>query len=257
MYTRTAGPGGEEFPDLAHDEGNCMKENKHARRLCEEKRHSLEEEAVFKELQSRPDGLDDGETAERLRFYGPNSLPFKAPSTAWAVLLNQALNPLIFILPAAAVAPLAIGEGADAVFILVVISLNSGLGAYPEYQAEKSVPSLRRLLKIKASMRRIGQERQIPSENVHVFNCRSEKVSAFRIPIRRNLIVVFGVLAAQGIHVLSMHAPLYAERSWRHPVRFSQWLFALARVLVVLMVMEVFKRIARGTESSGLTEVFA
>jgi len=143
-----------------------MKAEKHACRLCEEKWHSLEEEAIFQELQSRPDGLNDGEAVERLRFYGPNSLPVKAPPTLWAVLLHQVLNPLIFILLAAAVASAAIGEGTDAVFILVVIALNSGLSAYQEYQAEKSASSLQRLLKIKARVRRSGQERQIPSEEV-------------------------------------------------------------------------------------------
>jgi magnesium-transporting ATPase (P-type) len=68
--------------------------------------------------------------------------------------LHQVLNPLIFILLAAAVASLAIGEGSDAVFILIVIALNSGLGAYQEYQAEKSATGLRRLLKIAARVRR-------------------------------------------------------------------------------------------------------
>jgi len=230
--------------DRVYDEGNHMKENKHACRLCEEKWHSLEEEAIFKELQSRPDGLDDGEAAERLRFYGPNSLPVKAPPTVWAVLLHQVLNPLIFILLAAAVASAAIGEGTDAVFILIVIALNSGLGAYQEYQAEKSASSLQRLLKIKARVRRSGKERQIPSEDVHVFNCRSEKASALMIPIQRNFILVFGVLAAQGIHVLSMHAPFMQGILGTEPVRFNQWLIALALALVVLVVMEVFKRVA-------------
>lgn len=155
-----------------------MKENNLARRLLEEKWHSLEEAVNFKEIQSRPDALDDGEAAGRLRFYGPNSLPVKVPPTVWDVLLYQAFNPLIFIPLGAAVASLAIGEGTDAVFILVFLALNSDLGAYPEYQAEKSASSLQRLLKIKPRVRRSGQERRIPSENVHVFNCRSEKVSA-------------------------------------------------------------------------------
>jgi magnesium-transporting ATPase (P-type) len=57
------------------------------------------------------------------------------------------LNPLIFILLAAAVASVFIGEATDALFILIVIVLNSGLGAYQEYQAEKSAAGLQRLLK--------------------------------------------------------------------------------------------------------------
>jgi len=83
-----------------------------------------------------------------------------------AILLHQILNPLIFILLAAAVASVAIGEGTDAVFILIVIALNSGLGAYQEYHAEKSAASLQRLLKITARVRRSNREREISSQEV-------------------------------------------------------------------------------------------
>jgi magnesium-transporting ATPase (P-type) len=143
-----------------------VKEKVHAGRLCEEKWHSLEEQEVYEELQSRPEGLNQQEAAERLRFYGPNALPVKKPPTMWATLLHQVLNPLIFILMAAAVASVAIGEVTDAIFILVVIGLNSGLGAYQEYHAEKSAASLQNLLKIKARLRRDKKEREILSEEV-------------------------------------------------------------------------------------------
>ncbi|ROQ90124.1 cation-translocating P-type ATPase [Desulfosoma caldarium] len=138
----------------------------HRHRLSDLRWHSLEAEAVYKKLQSRPEGLDDEEAADRLRFYGPNTLPLKEPPGIWTILLHQVLNPLIFILLAAAVASVAIGEATDAIFILVVIALNSGLGAYQEYQAERSAASLQRLLKFKARVRRSGRENEIPSEEV-------------------------------------------------------------------------------------------
>jgi magnesium-transporting ATPase (P-type) len=69
-------------------------------------------------------------------------------------LLHQILNPLIFILIAAAAASVAIGETTDAVFILLVIGLNSALGAYQEYNAEKSAAGLQKYLKISARVRR-------------------------------------------------------------------------------------------------------
>nr|MCU0558093.1 cation-transporting P-type ATPase [Desulfobacterales bacterium] len=131
-----------------------MNQKQHAPRLSEEKWHSLEAADVYEELQSRLEGLDAQEAAQRLQFYGPNSLPAKEPPTLWAILLHQVLNPLIFILAAAAVASVAIGEVTDAIFILIVIVLNSGLGAYQEYQAERSAASLQRLLKIRARVRR-------------------------------------------------------------------------------------------------------
>lgn len=136
------------------------------KRLSDEKWHSLEREEIYRELQSRPEGLTDEEALERLRFYGSNSLPLKEPPGIWTILLHQVLNPLIFILLAAAVASVAIGEMTDAVFILAVIALNSGLGAYQEYQAERSAASLQRLLKFKARVRRGGREYEVPSEEV-------------------------------------------------------------------------------------------
>ncbi|MFO7560604.1 MAG: HAD-IC family P-type ATPase [Desulfobacterales bacterium] len=143
-----------------------MKPKIHACRLCEEKWHALEEQNVYDQLQAGPEGLDEREVRQRLKYYGPNTLPTKEPPTIWAILLHQVLNPLIFILMAAAVASAAIGEAADALFILVVIALNSGLGAYQEYQAEKSAAGLQRLLKIKARVRRDGKEMDIPAEEV-------------------------------------------------------------------------------------------
>ena len=143
-----------------------MKEAVHARRMREENWHVLEEQEVRRELASRPEGLEAAEAAERLQFYGPNALPVKPPPSLWAILLHQVRNPLIFILVAAAIASLAIGEAADAVFILIVIALNSGLGAYQEYNAERSAASLQQLLKIAARVRRGGVERELPAEEV-------------------------------------------------------------------------------------------
>lgn len=143
-----------------------MKQKEHACRLCEEKWHAFEEQDVYEELQSGVDGLDEKEAGRRLAHYGPNTLPVKEPPTIWAILLHQILNPLIFILLAAAIASLAIGEGTDAVFILIVIILNSGLGAYQEYQAEKSAAGLQRLLKITARVRRGAREMDIAAEEL-------------------------------------------------------------------------------------------
>ena len=95
-------------------------------------------------------GLNQQEAEKRLEYYGSNTLPVKEAPTIWAILLQQVLNPLIFILPAAAVASVAIGEGADAVFILTVIALNNVSGPTKEHQAEKSAAGLQRLLKITA-----------------------------------------------------------------------------------------------------------
>jgi magnesium-transporting ATPase (P-type) len=83
-------------------------------------------------------------------------------------------------------------------------------------------------------------------QNVHVFNCRSELTSAFRIPLHRNWILILGVLTAQGIHILSMYLPFMQTILTTEPVRFSQWMNALGLAGVVLVVMEIFKWVKRG-----------
>jgi len=128
--------------------------------------YALEEESVLEQLNTSERGLDSDEAAHRLNKYGPNTLPIKEPPTIWAILLHQIMNPLIFILIAAAAVSLAIGELTDAIFILAVIVLNSALGAYQEYSAEKSAASLQNLLKITARVRRDGDEREIPAEKL-------------------------------------------------------------------------------------------
>ncbi len=74
------------------------------------------------------------------------------------IILHQVLNPLIFILIAAAATSIAIGEAKDAVFIFLVILINSALGTYQEYNTEKSAAGLQQMLRITARVRRNGRE---------------------------------------------------------------------------------------------------
>lgn len=80
-------------------------------------------------------------------------------------------------------------------------------------------------------------------QNFHAFNARSERISAFKIPFKRNVILVFGVLAAQSIHILSMQIPFMQNILRIEPISFNEWLYILALAVPVLLVMEVFKLI--------------
>ncbi len=143
-----------------------MSLEKKAQTLADEKWHALPEADILKKLHTSRKGLDTQEAAKRLKQYGINALPAKPPPTIWAILLHQILNPLIFILIAAGIASFAIGEMADAMFILIVIMLNSGMGAYQEYSAEKSAHSLQKMLKIKALVLRGDAKTEIPAEEL-------------------------------------------------------------------------------------------
>lgn len=136
------------------------------RRLIETNWHALPKQQVFEQLDTTTNGLSDTAIAERQAQYGPNTLPAPKQPTLWDILLHQVANPLIFILIAAAIASTLIGEAADAAFIFVVIALNTALGAYQEYKAQKSASSLQKMLKIRAIVRRNGKNAELPSEEL-------------------------------------------------------------------------------------------
>lgn len=124
------------------------------------------EEEIIGQLHTSYEGLHEDEVKKRLNVYGENKLPEGKKVSLLQIILHQVLNPLIFILVAAAIASVAIGEGKDAIFIFLVIFINSALGTYQEFNAEKSANSLQKLMRIIARVRRSGNETEVPSEEL-------------------------------------------------------------------------------------------
>jgi len=139
---------------------------KHKESLAAEQWHAFPAEEIFRELNTSENGIRQEEARERLSFYGENKLPESKKVTLFQIVIHQLINPLIFILVAAAIASMAIGEGKDAIFIFLVIFINSALGAYQEYNAERSASSLQKLIKIRARVKRDGRETEVLSEEL-------------------------------------------------------------------------------------------
>ena len=138
----------------------------HADSIGNEPWHSLEEKDIYQELGTTAEGLGSTEAGKRVEYYGRNRLPEGKKVTIWQIIAHQLFNPLIFILIAAAIASIAIGEGKDAIFIFLVILINSTLGSYQEYNAEKSASGLQQMIKIRARVRRDGKDQEIDSEEL-------------------------------------------------------------------------------------------
>jgi len=130
----------------------------------EESWHSLEWEQIHSVLSTEGEGLNESEVKDRQGQFGPNKLPEQSKITLMNIILHQVLNPLIFILVLAAVASILIGEAKDAIFIFLVILINTGLGTYQEFNAEKSASALQKLMKIKTKIKRDGKIKEIDSE---------------------------------------------------------------------------------------------
>jgi len=121
---------------------------------------------VLATLACSAEGLSAGEAAERLRRDGPNTLPRKPPPSLAEIVLRQFRSPLIYLLAAAAVVSVALEEIRDAAFIGGVLLINALIGSFQESRAERASQALQSLLRIRATVRRDGQVREIDAEEV-------------------------------------------------------------------------------------------
>jgi Ca2+-transporting ATPase len=109
-------------------------------------------------------GLTGAEAAERLAFHGPNALPpEKAQSVAW-LFARQFANPLAYILLAAVLVSLLLGDLRDAGFIGIVLVINGIVGTMQEYSASRAAAALKRLEQPVATVIRDGRQMEIRAE---------------------------------------------------------------------------------------------
>lgn len=82
-------------------------------------------------------------------------------------------------------------------------------------------------------------------ENFHVLNCRSERRSIGRVPIRNNPMLILAVLGAQGVHIGAMYVPGLSDALGVAPVDARQWAIIAALAASIVIVMEAYKALAR------------
>lgn len=124
-------------------------------------------EEVIKELNVDPkEGLPAEEAKKRLEKYGENKLSSKAKKTMFQIFISQLKDPMIFILLIAALISVFMREISDAIIILVVIFINGIVGTIQEFKSEKAMEALKQLSTPKAVVKRDGDLKEIPSEEV-------------------------------------------------------------------------------------------
>ncbi|HPH98335.1 MAG TPA: cation-translocating P-type ATPase [Anaerolineaceae bacterium] len=108
-------------------------------------------------------GLSEDQVIERRREFGENVLPAEKTTRWWAILFNQLKSPLVYIILAAALISLVVGEYGDFGIIMVVVVADVILGFVQEYQAQNTYLALKNLLKPTTTvirMRAGGPERK-------------------------------------------------------------------------------------------------
>jgi Ca2+-transporting ATPase len=128
--------------------------------------HAIALSRVLEITASSRSGLSREEAAQRLRDVGPNALPAKPPPGWIEIGFRQLKNPLIYVLLAAALAALSVGEVTDAIFIGFVLLLNSLIGGWQEWHAERQSHGLQKLLRIKATVIRDGASIEIGAHEI-------------------------------------------------------------------------------------------
>ena len=126
--------------------------------------HSRPLEQVMKELDSRPSGLTERESAQRLERLGPNQLePPRKPSVL-ARVLGQLKDPMILVLLGAAALSLAASGGEDwldGAIILIIVLVNGVISITQEDHAQQALEELRRMSSPQAHVLREGRAKKI------------------------------------------------------------------------------------------------
>jgi len=112
------------------------------------------------------DGLGASEAAARLEEHGPNELTERAGRSRLAIVREQLLNVMTFVLLAAAGLSVALGDWIEAVVILAIVVLNVVLGTTQEYRAEQSMAALKRMSVPTVRVRRDANVREISSRDL-------------------------------------------------------------------------------------------
>jgi magnesium-transporting ATPase (P-type) len=128
--------------------------------------HTLSAEDALAALDSSPDGLKGEEPETRLERWGPNRVEGEKATPWWEVVLHQVRDPLIYILIAAAVAAVLVGEHIDAGVIAVVVLVNGIIGFVQEMKASRAMEALARMSAPRSVVLRGGEEEEVPTESL-------------------------------------------------------------------------------------------
>ena len=154
--------------------------------------HARPVEEVLAALDSPDGGLSSAEARARLERHGPNRLTPPPRRSALRRFLAQFDNLLIYVLIAAGVVTLLLGEMIDASVIAGVVVINALIGYIQEGKAEQALDAIRNMLSPQAVVLRDGHQVTIPAEEI-VPGDRVLLASGDRVPADLRLIQANGL----------------------------------------------------------------
>ncbi|MGN2254244.1 cation-translocating P-type ATPase [Frateuria sp. GZRe12] len=112
------------------------------------------------------EGLDPAEAARRLAAHGPNLLPGSTPKSFGAIVLGVLSEPMFLMLLCAGGLYLALGDRAEAAFLLSAVFVVIGITLLQERKTQRALESLRELSAPRALVIRGGEEVRVAGADV-------------------------------------------------------------------------------------------
>ncbi|MBI3453850.1 MAG: HAD-IC family P-type ATPase [Rhodospirillales bacterium] len=125
--------------------------------------HALDPAATLDALGVGREGLGSAEAERRLARFGRNALPRHGGPNLALIFIRQFKSPLIYLLLAAALVSVIIGEARDALFIGGVLLVNASIGTSQEWQAARGAAALDALVVQQAVVWRDGWRHSVDS----------------------------------------------------------------------------------------------
>lgn len=110
-----------------------------------------------------PEGLTTEDVAKNLEKYGRNELTVQERESPVSMFLRQFKSPLVYVLLLAAAVSIIADHMTDAVVIAIILMINAVIGFTQEWKAEKTIESIKQLIKERSLVIREGEETEIPS----------------------------------------------------------------------------------------------
>lgn len=186
----------------------------HSRTQEEKPWHLLSGERILKQFRSNEDTGYSAEEAEaRLQEFGPNILSESVPRSGWDIILHQLKSPPVWMLGIAAGISLITGGLIDAAVILSVVSINTIIGYFTEMETERTIHSLKTIVRPHALVKRDGREQAIQSDklvpgDILILEPGCYVPADARILYSVNLSVDESALTGESMPVLKTHSRL-------------------------------------------------
>jgi len=127
---------------------------------------SMDAKEVFGALKTNLSGLSNEEAAARLKTFGPNAIKERRRLSKLKIALRQFQSLLIIILVIAGIVTIFLGEWVETGVIFAAVIVNAIFGFWQENKAETVLELLKTYVRVRARVRRNGQEHEIDASEL-------------------------------------------------------------------------------------------